>query len=66
VPLYEFRCLSCGRLFEALRSLGSGTSGLECPDCGRSDLEKEYSTFAGSSAGASVSGGCGPSGGRFT
>ena len=66
MPLYEYRCLSCGRVFEALRSLGAGISGLECPDCGRGDLEKEYSTFAGSSAGATSGGsGCAPRG-RFT
>jgi len=65
VPLYEYRCLTCGRRFEALRSVGAGTAGLECPDCGRGDLEKEYSTFAGPSSGASGSSGCAP-GGRFT
>lgn len=66
MPLYEYRCLGCGRRFEALRSLNAGTAGLECPDCGRGDLEKEYSTFAGATAGSAGGGaGCAP-GGRFT
>lgn len=67
MPLYEYRCSTCGSLFEMLRRVGQGTEGLVCPQCGRADVEKEYSTFAsGPSGGASVAGGgCAPSG-RFT
>ncbi|HLA78039.1 MAG TPA: zinc ribbon domain-containing protein [Vicinamibacteria bacterium] len=61
MPLYEYRCLTCGRRFEALRRMGEDSSGLSCPDCGGPELRKEVSTFSGGS------GGCGsPSGGRFT
>jgi putative FmdB family regulatory protein len=66
VPLYEYHCESCGNRFEVLQRVGQGPEGLECPDCGRTEIEKEYSTFSGSVAGARLGGGgCAPSG-RFT
>jgi len=64
VPLYEYRCSGCERRFEVLQRVGDGPEGLECPACGRSELEKEASTFAGAASGGS-GGGCAP-GGRFT
>jgi putative FmdB family regulatory protein len=66
VPLYEYRCSTCGSRFEVLQRVGQGPEGLSCPDCGNSGVEKQYSTFAGSVAGRSLGGGsCSPSG-RFT
>jgi putative FmdB family regulatory protein len=67
VPLYEYHCAGCGSRFEVLQRLGQGPEGLECPRCGTTDIEKEYSTFAGSVAGGARLGGgsCAPSG-RFT
>jgi putative FmdB family regulatory protein len=64
VPLYEYRCATCGRRFEVLRRVGQGSEGLACPECGRENVEKEFSTFAGSVASAG-GGSCSPSG-RFT
>jgi putative FmdB family regulatory protein len=64
VPLYEYRCATCGSRFEVLQRVGQDATGIACPDCGRPEVEKEYSTFAGSVSGGS-GGGCGPSG-RFT
>lgn len=66
MPLYEYHCADCGSRFEVLQRVGQGPEGLECPDCGKTGVEKEYSTFASSVAGgASLGGGCAPSG-RFT
>ncbi len=67
MPLYEYRCTTCGHRFEVLRRVGQDAAGLACPECGRAEVEKEYSTFAGGVAGggASGGGGCAPSG-RFT
>jgi putative FmdB family regulatory protein len=67
VPLYEYRCATCGSRFEVLRRVGQGAEGLACPECGTTDVEKEFSTFAGSvSGGGSLGGGgCSPSS-RFT
>ncbi len=33
MPIYEYKCLSCGKQFEQLRSI-SDDSPLTCPDCG--------------------------------
>jgi putative FmdB family regulatory protein len=66
VPLYEYRCASCGSRFELLRRVGQGSEGVACPECGQADVEKEFSTFAGSVAGGGASAAsCSPSG-RFT
>jgi len=66
VPLYEYRCSTCGRRFEVLRRVGQGAEGLACPACGRPEVEKEFSTFAGAVTGGAGGGGsCSPSG-RFT
>jgi putative FmdB family regulatory protein len=67
VPLYEYRCPECGSRFEVLQRVGQGPEGLACPSCGKTGVEKEYSTFAGSAAGGAGlgGGGCAPSG-RFT
>ncbi len=66
MPLYEYRCATCGSRFEVLRRVGQGSEGLACPECGRAEVEKEFSTFAGSVAGRSGGGSsCSPSS-RFT
>jgi putative FmdB family regulatory protein len=66
VPLYEYCCTTCRSRFEVLQRVGQGAEGLACPECGKTEVEKEFSTFASPVA----SGGfdrvaCGPSG-RFT
>ena len=66
MPLYEYRCSTCGSRFELLRRVGQGSEGVACPECGQSEVEKEFSTFAGSVAGGGTStASCSPSG-RFT
>ncbi len=67
MPLYEYRC-SCGNRFEVLRRMGQDAEGVDCPRCGGSEVEKEFSTFAGSVSSGGMGGGassCSPSG-RFT
>jgi putative FmdB family regulatory protein len=66
LPLYEYRCCACGKEFELLRRIGQGTEGINCPHCGESEVEKEYSTFAGSASGGGFSSGGCSSSGRFT
>ena len=65
LPLYEYRCGACGALFELLRRVGQDAEGVSCPRCGQREVEKEFSTFAGSVSGGGSGGGCSPSG-RFT
>ncbi len=66
MPLYEYRCRACGKEFELLRRVGQGSEGVSCPRCGQAEVEKEYSTFAGSVVGGGSSGGGCSSSGRFT
>ncbi len=65
MPIYEYRCQDCGNRFEILQRLGQGPEGLNCPECGEERVEKQYSTFASSTAGSGRSEaapirGCGP------
>lgn len=68
MPLYEYRCPDCGHRFEILQRMGQGAEGLTCPRCGAEKVEKQFSTFASSTAGGSsaASGGGGGPGGGFT
>jgi putative FmdB family regulatory protein len=44
VPLYDFRCASCGEVFE---ELVSPTHAPRCPACGAPEPERLLGTFAG-------------------
>jgi putative FmdB family regulatory protein len=65
MPMYEFRCASCGHVFEELIFRQSEVDELQCPKCGVQNITKLMSSFsAGSSSqsagGSSAGGGCGP------
>lgn len=55
MPLYEYACSDCSHRFEILQRIGEDADGLECPECESAELEKQFSTFASSSDGASAS-----------
>lgn len=44
MPLYEYKCPSCGFMNEILQKSSSEPAPV-CPECGKG-LEKQYSTFA--------------------
>ncbi|OLD64804.1 MAG: hypothetical protein AUI47_04265 [Acidobacteria bacterium 13_1_40CM_2_68_5] len=56
MPLYEYRCRSCSKRFEALVM---GKDGTLCPGCRGEDLEKLFSTFAVGNGGARSTGAAG-------
>ncbi|RUL83668.1 FmdB family zinc ribbon protein [Tautonia sociabilis] len=71
MPLYEYRCDSCGRDFEAL--VRGSSDRPTCPSCGAQALTKQFSVPAAARAGSSpgpslpvcdspASGGCGAMG----
>jgi putative FmdB family regulatory protein len=72
MPIYEYRCASCGAVFARLQSMSAETRLMPCPSCNGTKTERLLSTF---SAGASATGvgsggsattgpaGCGGSGG---
>ena len=43
MPLFDFRCRSCGKTFEALVRAGEMPA---CPGCGSADLERQPPVFA--------------------
>ncbi len=55
MPLYEYACADCGHRFEILQRIGESAEGLRCPQCDAERLEKQFSTFAASSDGNTVS-----------
>jgi putative FmdB family regulatory protein len=57
MPLYEYRCESCGKRFEEL--VLSSRDRVPCPDCGSDEVEREFSLFASAASGCSPSGGFG-------
>jgi putative FmdB family regulatory protein len=55
MPLYEYSCRACGKRFEVLQRIGADASGLACPQCGGTDVTKQFSTFASGVAGGTGS-----------
>jgi len=52
VPLYEYRCLKCGFVFEELKTSAEGSEATNCVDCG-ARAEKMISSFSAIVAGGS-------------
>ncbi len=46
MPIYEFKCKKCGRVFEALCFTKDDERELRCPSCGNKEVEKTYSSFS--------------------
>jgi putative FmdB family regulatory protein len=66
MPLYEFRCKSCGHKFEELVfSTVADPANIYCPACGKNESERLMSAFSSSGSGGlnlSSSSGCGTGG----
>ncbi len=46
MPIYEYRCPSCGRKFEKIRSLRDEDRDIRCPHCESDGVERVVSSFA--------------------
>jgi len=64
MPIFEYACGKCGKVFEKL-VLGGDRVPAVCPKCGSKRVEQIFSTFATVSGGrkSSAASACGPSGG---
>ncbi|HUX06534.1 MAG TPA: zinc ribbon domain-containing protein [Acidobacteriota bacterium] len=60
MPLYEYRCESCGAAFEKL-VMTSKRDEVTCNKCGSKQTRRQLSTFATSGGGGASA--CAPSGG---
>jgi putative FmdB family regulatory protein len=45
MPLYEYECQRCGRLFDARRGIDEIETGIECPTCGAKETKRVFSRF---------------------
>jgi len=45
MPIYEYRCSSCGLTFARLQPVGAGGEGIICPSCDSDQVTRAVSTF---------------------
>jgi putative FmdB family regulatory protein len=50
MPIYEYKCSKCSRLFSVLQKIGMSEKDTVCPDCGSNDVKKLLSAFSCSAA----------------
>jgi len=54
MPIYEYRCTTCGNNFSRLQRIGAGSDGVKCPKCEDEKVERLLSTFASTSSAPDV------------
>jgi putative FmdB family regulatory protein len=62
MPIYEYKCESCGSNYEQMRRMAEADTDLECPACKSHEVNRGLSSFAttsGASDRAPAGGGCG-------
>lgn len=45
MPIFEYKCKKCNKVFEELILLSSSDNVIACPKCGSKDLIKLFSNF---------------------
>lgn len=60
MPLYEYACLDCQHIFDALRSMSQADEPIACPSCLGRHTSRKISLFAAHRARAVVAGGSAP------
>lgn len=67
MPLYEYRCRSCKKVFEEIVSPSDDETQIACPICGEKKPERQVSAFATCAEGGKTTGmpvsACRPRGG---
>ena len=57
MPIFEYRCSSCSKVFEEL-VLSRSSNHVECPSCGATRVTQLVSRFAAQTSGKSAGGEC--------
>ena len=60
MPMYEYQCSKCGKVYEKLRRMQDADRDLECPYCHAKEVERLISAFA-TGGGGGGGGSCAPS-----
>jgi putative FmdB family regulatory protein len=71
MPIYEYRCRKCEKVFEVIQKMDEGGAALKCPSCGQKGPEKVMSCCFSSSKGSesaspAPSSSCGGDSSRFS
>jgi len=71
MPIYEYRCRKCEKVFEVIQKMDEGGEALKCPSCGQKRPEKVMSCCFSSSKGSESaspvpSSSCGGGSSRFS
>ena len=53
MPIYEYKCMSCGEKFELLRRFSDKDNEVKCPKCGEIGVKRALSGFATASSDSS-------------
>ncbi|MBN1641319.1 MAG: zinc ribbon domain-containing protein [Anaerolineae bacterium] len=52
MPIYEYHCASCHRVFEKMRPMSRADDAIACPECGGTDTSRGLSRCASFSRGS--------------
>jgi putative FmdB family regulatory protein len=45
MPIYDYECMKCQKVFEVILKIGEGVDGLICPECGTKKLRQRITPF---------------------
>jgi putative FmdB family regulatory protein len=51
MPIYEYTCKKCNKIFESLVLSSRDIKGIQCPECGSEEVQKMLSNFSFGSTG---------------
>jgi putative FmdB family regulatory protein len=51
MPVYEYKCKKCGKIFESFRWASEESTEEVCPKCGSKETERQLSVFSSGSGG---------------
>ena len=57
MPLYEYQCENCGKVFELLRRMSDSDGDIACPKCHSQKVDRQFSTFSAGVCGPGARGG---------
>ena len=46
MPIYEYKCKKCNKIFESLVLSSRDIKGIQCPECGSEEVQKMLSNFS--------------------